>query len=79
LLRVGVIGLGRMGKLHFLNALHMKDVKVVVVACMLKRNMERDLAKNNRLEVEGWKVLRFWEHEVAELEKVLDKIHIELG
>lgn len=32
LLRVGVIGLGRMGKLHFLNALHMRDVKVVAVA-----------------------------------------------
>jgi len=32
LLRLGVIGLGRMGKLHFLNALHMKDVKVVGAA-----------------------------------------------
>jgi predicted dehydrogenase len=38
MLRVGVIGLGRMGKLHFLNALHMNDVKVVAVADKNKRN-----------------------------------------
>ncbi len=33
-----MIGLGRMGKLHFLNALHMNDVKVVAVADKNKRN-----------------------------------------
>jgi len=37
LLRVGVIGLGRMGQLHFLNALRMKDVKVVAVADKSRR------------------------------------------
>lgn len=45
----------------------------------LKKNVERDRAKNKRLEVEGWKVLRFWEHELEELEKVIDKIHLELA
>lgn len=38
MLRVGVIGLGKMGQLHFLNALHMKDVKLVAVADKSKRN-----------------------------------------
>jgi myo-inositol 2-dehydrogenase/D-chiro-inositol 1-dehydrogenase len=38
LLRVGVIGLGKMGQLHFLNALHMNDVKVVAIADKSKRN-----------------------------------------
>jgi UDP-N-acetylglucosamine 3-dehydrogenase len=33
-----VIGLGKMGKLHFLNASHMNDVKVVAVADKNKRN-----------------------------------------
>ena len=32
LLRVGLLGLGRVGKLHFLDALHMKDLKVVAIA-----------------------------------------------
>ncbi len=31
-LKVGLLGLGRMGKLHFLNALRMKDLKLVAVA-----------------------------------------------
>ena len=38
MLRVGVIGLGKMGQLHFLNALHMKDVKVVAIADKSKKN-----------------------------------------
>ena len=40
--------------------------------------MERDQAKNKRLETEGWKVLRFWEHELEDLDKILDKIQREL-
>ena len=40
LLSVGVIGLGRMGKLHFLNALNIKDVKVVAVADKSKTNQK---------------------------------------
>ncbi len=42
-LRVGVLGLGRMGKLHFLNALHMKDLKVVAIAD--KSRMNRKVAE----------------------------------
>jgi len=38
LLRVGVIGLGKMGQLHFLNALHMKNVKLVAVADKSKKH-----------------------------------------
>ena len=44
----------------------------------LKRNIERDQAKNRRLKAEGWRVLRFWEHELNEPEKALEKIHTEL-
>lgn len=44
----------------------------------LRRNMERDQAKNKRLEAEGWKVLRFWEHELGDLDRVLNKVQIEL-
>lgn len=40
----------------------------------LKRNLERDQAKNQRLKTEGWKVLRFWEHELTNMELVLSKI-----
>ncbi len=38
LLRVGVVGLGKMGKLHFQNALRMKDVKLVAVADKIRAN-----------------------------------------
>lgn len=38
MLNVGVAGLGRMGKLHFLNALHFRDIKVVAVADSQKTN-----------------------------------------
>jgi DNA mismatch endonuclease (patch repair protein) len=44
----------------------------------LKKNMERDEAKNKRLEIDEWRILRFWEHEMNDLKKVLDKIHVEL-
>ncbi len=40
----------------------------------LKRNMERDKAKNKRLEVNGWIVLRFWEHELKDADEVASKI-----
>jgi DNA mismatch endonuclease (patch repair protein) len=42
----------------------------------LKKNVERDRAKNERLEAEGWKVIRFWEHELNDIEKALKKIQI---
>jgi myo-inositol 2-dehydrogenase / D-chiro-inositol 1-dehydrogenase len=38
LLRVGVIGLGNMGKLHLMNALHVDGVEVVAAADKLERN-----------------------------------------
>jgi len=47
LLRVGVIGMGNMGQLHFLNLLHIKDVKLVAVADKSKRN--RKMAESYRV------------------------------
>lgn len=47
LLRVGVIGLGKMGKLHLLNALHMEGVNVVAAA---------DKSEKNRKSVENYHV-----------------------
>lgn len=47
MLKVGVIGLGRMGKLHFMNALYMKDVKVVAAADKSKQNLKK--AKRHRV------------------------------
>ena len=44
----------------------------------LKRNIERDQEKNERLEAEGWKVLRFWEHELMNKGEVIKKIESEL-
>ncbi len=41
----------------------------------LKRNVERDREKNNRLKKVGWRVLRFWEHEVErDLTKCIGRI-----
>jgi DNA mismatch endonuclease (patch repair protein) len=44
----------------------------------LKKNIERDQAKNKRLETEGWKIMRFWEHELKELDKISATIQLEL-
>ena len=40
----------------------------------LRRNIERDKAKNERLESEGWTVLRFWEHDLTEVSNVISEI-----
>ena len=40
----------------------------------LQKNIERDHQKTQRLEADNWKVLRFWEHELQEIEKVTSKI-----
>jgi DNA mismatch endonuclease, patch repair protein len=40
----------------------------------LNKNIERDKAKNKRLADQGWKVLRFWEHELTDIEEVVEKI-----
>jgi DNA mismatch endonuclease (patch repair protein) len=44
----------------------------------LKKNIERDTAKNERLEEDGWKVLRFWEHELNNKEEIVRRIESEL-
>jgi DNA mismatch endonuclease (patch repair protein) len=44
----------------------------------LKKNIERDHAKNERLKTEGWKVLRFWEHELTNRDKIIKRIESEL-
>lgn len=40
----------------------------------LKRNVERDKAKEERLKTEGWTVLRFWEHELKDIGRILNRI-----
>jgi DNA mismatch endonuclease (patch repair protein) len=45
----------------------------------LKKNTERDKAKNDRLHQKGWIVLRFWEHELSDVNKVIDKIKAALN
>jgi DNA mismatch endonuclease (patch repair protein) len=44
----------------------------------LERNVRRDKAKNKRLEMNGWRVLRFWEHELKETDAVLKKVQVAL-
>lgn len=44
----------------------------------LKKNIERDKSKNERLRNEGWRIMRFWEHELVNINEVVDKIQIEL-
>ena len=40
----------------------------------LRRNIERDKSKQDRLELQGWKVMRFWEHELSDIDTVLERI-----
>jgi DNA mismatch endonuclease (patch repair protein) len=45
----------------------------------VEKNIERALRTNAQLHAEGWKVLRFWEHEIkADVEKCVDEIEIAL-
>lgn len=44
----------------------------------LRKNSERDSVQNERLRNQGWTVMRFWEHELKEMEKVLMKIEVSL-
>jgi DNA mismatch endonuclease (patch repair protein) len=44
----------------------------------LKKNIERDHAKNQRLEAEGWTVLRFWDHELTNIGEVIRRVESEL-
>lgn len=41
----------------------------------IKRNIERDKEVNNMLKEMGWKVIRFWEHEIKEdVEKCVTRV-----
>jgi DNA mismatch endonuclease, patch repair protein len=40
----------------------------------LKKNKQRDAEKNFRLTSSGWKVLHFWEHEMADISLILKKV-----
>jgi myo-inositol 2-dehydrogenase / D-chiro-inositol 1-dehydrogenase len=69
LLNVGVIGLGNMGKLHLLNALHVDDVRVVAAA---------DKVASNRKSVEKYGVRTYEDYtELIDKEK-LDAVIVSL-
>lgn len=40
----------------------------------LEKNKERDIRKDKRLVKDGWKVIRFWEHELENILDVIKKI-----
>ena len=40
----------------------------------LEKNKERDKQKMETLKAQGWKVMRFWEHELTDIETVVNKI-----
>jgi DNA mismatch endonuclease, patch repair protein len=40
----------------------------------LKKNVERDSSKNERLRNQGWVIMRFWEHELENIEEVIGQI-----
>jgi DNA mismatch endonuclease, patch repair protein len=44
----------------------------------LKKNIERDRAKNKRLTDQGWKVFRFWEHKLTDIQEVVETISQDL-
>ena len=40
----------------------------------LRKNKERDFETTKKLETDGWTVLRFWEHELTNLPKIIKKL-----
>lgn len=44
----------------------------------LKKNIERDKSKNERLKADGWQIMRFWEHELTNVEYIASKIQMAL-
>jgi DNA mismatch endonuclease, patch repair protein len=40
----------------------------------LEKNKERDKIKTAKLKSEGWVVLRFWEHELVDMDNVVEQI-----
>lgn len=69
MLRVGVAGLGRMGKLHFLNALRNKDVEVVAIA---------DTGRSNQKVAEKYNVRTYDDYKTLIGSEDLDAIIISL-
>jgi DNA mismatch endonuclease (patch repair protein) len=46
----------------------------------LLKNRSRDEAATRNLEMQGWKVLRFWEHELTEdIDSVISRIRAAMG
>jgi len=41
MVNVGIIGLGRMGRLHMMNCLHIDDIKIIAAADQSKKNLHR--------------------------------------
>ena len=44
----------------------------------LEKNKERDKQKNEKLQAQGWTVMRFWEHELTDIDNVVNRIQKEL-
>lgn len=40
----------------------------------IERNVGRDAEKNDRLKMSGWQVMRFWEHELRDIDAVVSKV-----
>lgn len=45
----------------------------------LAKNVQRDEAKNARLKAAGWMVIRFWEHELTDINSALERIKGAMG
>jgi myo-inositol 2-dehydrogenase / D-chiro-inositol 1-dehydrogenase len=69
MIKIGVIGLGNMGKLHLLNALHMDDVAVVAAA---------DKMQSNRKSVEKYHVRTYEDYNQLLDAEELDAVVISL-
>jgi DNA mismatch endonuclease, patch repair protein len=40
----------------------------------LKKNIQRDIETNARLKAQGWTVLRFWEHEIGNIDGIVHRV-----
>jgi DNA mismatch endonuclease (patch repair protein) len=44
----------------------------------LEKNKERDKLKSEKLTMEGWTVLRFWEHDLSNIRSIVNRIQAAL-
>ena len=44
----------------------------------LEKNKERDKQKNEKLQAQAWTVMRIWEHELTDIDNVVNRIQKEL-